>query len=56
MRACHAAEALLPPAAHGGCLRVLPPNGPGLLGWLETDPAQLNASAITSLLFSWRCW
>ena len=55
MRACHAAEELLP-AERGGCLRVLPPNGPGLLGWLEADPAQLNASAITSLLFSWRCW
>mgnify|MGYP004334050491 CR=1 FL=1 len=41
MRACHAAEELLP-AERGGCLRVLPPNGPGLLGWLEADPAQLK--------------
>ena len=44
-------------AVHGGgCLGVLPPNGPGLLGWLEADPAQLNESAITGLLFGWRCW
>ena len=71
-RACQAAEALLPPARRpearrpgaaaaaavhgGGCLGVLPPNGPGLLGWLEADPAQLNESAITGLLFGWRCW
>ena len=65
-RACQAAEALLPPASlpegagaagrAGSCLGVLPPNGPGLLGWLEADPAQLNESAITGLLFGWRCW
>jgi hypothetical protein len=40
----------------GSCLGVLPPNGPGLLGWLEADPTQLNESAITGLLFGWRCW
>ena len=65
-RACQAAEALLPPARQpegagaagraGSCLGVLPPNGPGLLGWLEADPAHLNESAITGLLFGWRCW
>ena len=58
MRACHAAEALLPAASqlHMSCLRVQPPNDPGLLGWLDSDPAQLNATTITTLLFSWRCW
>ena len=58
MRDCHAAEALLPAASqlHASCLRVQPPNDPGLLGWLDSDPAQLNATAITTLLFSWRCW
>ena len=60
MRACHAAEALLPQsgaaAATSSCLSVLPPNNPGLLGWLDADPAQLNATAITNLLFAWRCW